>query len=48
MDGVHFDDYFYPYPVDGVDFPDSATYNDYINSGQTNSKVIFYYGKIFF
>jgi len=25
VDGVHFDDYFYPYP-DGTPFPDSATY----------------------
>ena len=32
IDGVHFDDYFYPYP-DGTDFPDDSTYNDYINGG---------------
>lgn len=24
IDGVHFDDFFYPYPEDGQDFPDSA------------------------
>ncbi len=26
VDGVVFDDYFYPYPVSGLDFPDSTTY----------------------
>ena len=35
MDGIHFDDYFYPYPVDGVDFPDSATYGEYVSAGGT-------------
>jgi uncharacterized lipoprotein YddW (UPF0748 family) len=30
---IHIDDYFYPYPVAGVDFPDSASYNAYLNSG---------------
>lgn len=30
IDGVHFDDYFYPYPGDN-DFPDSETYNQYGN-----------------
>jgi|GEM_PF-30754 len=29
IDAVHFDDYFYPYPVTGVDFPDDATYQQY-------------------
>ncbi|MEN9785281.1 MAG: hypothetical protein RLZZ299_545 [Pseudomonadota bacterium] len=33
VDGVVFDDYFYPYPVDGVDFPDTATWNAYRNAG---------------
>lgn len=28
IDGIHFDDYFYPYP-DGTDFPDDATYAAY-------------------
>ncbi|MEZ4240670.1 MAG: family 10 glycosylhydrolase [Myxococcota bacterium] len=28
IDGIHFDDYFYPYP-DGTAFPDSATYAAY-------------------
>jgi uncharacterized lipoprotein YddW (UPF0748 family) len=26
IDGVHFDDYFYPYPANGEPFPDGATY----------------------
>jgi uncharacterized lipoprotein YddW (UPF0748 family) len=26
IDGVHFDDFFYPYPVAGQDFPDDASY----------------------
>ncbi|WP_218030923.1 glycoside hydrolase family 10 protein [Dictyobacter aurantiacus] len=29
IDGVHFDDYFYPYPIAGQDFPDNATYQRY-------------------
>ncbi|MBB6174710.1 uncharacterized lipoprotein YddW (UPF0748 family) [Nocardiopsis mwathae] len=29
MDGVHFDDYFYPYPVSGQRVPDQATYARY-------------------
>ena len=29
IDGVHFDDYFYPYPVAGKDFPDAASYKKY-------------------
>lgn len=29
LDGLHFDDYFYPYPVPGVVFPDSTTYRRY-------------------
>jgi uncharacterized lipoprotein YddW (UPF0748 family) len=31
LDGIHFDDYFYPYPVPGVAFPDSTTYLRYGN-----------------
>ena len=26
IDAIHFDDYFYPYPVKGTNFPDSAHY----------------------
>ena len=29
LDGIHFDDYFYPYPVTGQDFPDQDTYRRY-------------------
>jgi len=32
IDGVHFDDYFYPYP-DGDPFPDDTTYNAYTQGG---------------
>lgn len=38
IDGVHIDDYFYPYPITGasgkkVDFPDSVTYARYRKAG---------------
>ncbi len=29
LDGVHFDDYFYPYPVDGEELDDGATFKRY-------------------
>jgi uncharacterized lipoprotein YddW (UPF0748 family) len=29
IDGIHFDDYFYPYPVGTTDFPDDAAYAAY-------------------
>ncbi|WDZ87832.1 family 10 glycosylhydrolase [Micromonospora cathayae] len=29
IDGVHWDDYFYPYPVNGVSFPDQDTFAQY-------------------
>lgn len=29
VDGIHFDDYFYPYPSGGKDFPDDATFAKY-------------------
>lgn len=29
IDGVVLDDYFYPYPVNGLDFPDNETYEKY-------------------
>ncbi len=35
IDGVHFDDYFYPYPQSGITFQDSATFANYPN-GFTN------------
>ncbi len=28
IDGVHFDDYFYPYKIKGLDFPDSLTFSE--------------------
>lgn len=35
IDAIHIDDYFYPYPVDGVEFPDYATYDAYRANGGT-------------
>ncbi|MDD6265727.1 MAG: family 10 glycosylhydrolase [Clostridia bacterium] len=29
VDGIVFDDYFYPYPIDGIEFDDSASYSLY-------------------
>jgi uncharacterized lipoprotein YddW (UPF0748 family) len=29
IDGVHIDDYFYPYPIKGTPFPDSASYKKF-------------------
>ncbi len=37
VDGVHFDDYFYPYPISGTPFPDSVPYDAYRASGGTLS-----------
>jgi uncharacterized lipoprotein YddW (UPF0748 family) len=31
IDAVHFDDYFYPYPVSGKEFPDKESYQKYGN-----------------
>ena len=31
VDAIHMDDYFYPYPVTGVDFPDTLSYQRYGN-----------------
>jgi uncharacterized lipoprotein YddW (UPF0748 family) len=33
IDGLHLDDYFYPYPQGGLEFPDDATYAQYRRSG---------------
>jgi uncharacterized lipoprotein YddW (UPF0748 family) len=40
IDGVHFDDYFYPYPSynGDADFPDSASWTAYVASGGNLSK----------
>jgi uncharacterized lipoprotein YddW (UPF0748 family) len=40
VDGIHVDDYFYPYPIRGPDstdlaFPDSASYAKYVRGGGT-------------
>lgn len=35
VDGIHIDDYFYPYPVKGQAFDDTKTYQSYLNSGGT-------------
>jgi uncharacterized lipoprotein YddW (UPF0748 family) len=37
VDGIHIDDYFYPYS-DGTDFPDALTYSAYKNGGGTMLK----------
>ncbi|WP_299390557.1 family 10 glycosylhydrolase [uncultured Gelidibacter sp.] len=41
IDGVHFDDYFYPYASynEGKDFPDAESYQDYLTSGGTLAKA---------
>jgi uncharacterized lipoprotein YddW (UPF0748 family) len=33
VDGIHLDDYFYPYPIAGQTFPDSKTYQAYRAAG---------------
>lgn len=33
VDGIHMDDYFYPYPVKGAPFPDDRSYNAYQKAG---------------
>lgn len=40
VDGIHFDDYFYPYPSynGGDDFPDDRSWNNYIENGGTLSR----------
>lgn len=41
IDGVHFDDYFYPYPSynNDEDFPDHDSWNKYLNNGGKLSKA---------
>lgn len=43
VDGIHFDDYFYPYATynNGADFPDSKTWNEYRNAGGNLSRADF-------
>ncbi|MBE9036821.1 glycoside hydrolase family 10 protein [aff. Roholtiella sp. LEGE 12411] len=35
VDGIHLDDYFYPYPIEGKSFPDDQTYAAYKAAGGT-------------
>jgi uncharacterized lipoprotein YddW (UPF0748 family) len=35
IDGVHIDDYFYPYPVDDEPFPDDDSYRRAVEAGET-------------
>ena len=37
VDGVHFDDYFYPYPVSGVTFNDNTAFQQYPNGFSNKS-----------
>jgi uncharacterized lipoprotein YddW (UPF0748 family) len=39
VDGLHFDDYFYPYPDGSRTFPDDATYAAYTSAGGTLSRA---------
>ena len=41
IDGIHFDDYFYPYATynGGRDFPDDSTWNQYIKQGGNLSRA---------
>lgn len=38
IDGIHIDDYFYPYPLSGVEFPDEASWQRYVSGGGTLSR----------
>jgi uncharacterized lipoprotein YddW (UPF0748 family) len=38
VDGIHLDDYFYPYPIDGASFDDAASYAAYSQGGGTLAK----------
>lgn len=38
LDGIHFDDYFYPYPTD-AEFPDDATWQAYLDGGGDLSRA---------
>src|SRR3546814_8341354 len=35
VDGIHFDDYFYPYPARGEHIPDAALYRRYAPKGMS-------------
>lgn len=38
VDGVVFDDYFYPYPIAGTPYPDDTTYAEYQAGGGTSTR----------
>ena len=39
VDGIHFDDYFYPYPDKAhTPFPDNVTYQKYVDANGTLSR----------
>jgi hypothetical protein len=39
VDAIHMDDYFYPYPVAGLPFPDDASFETYgLSKGYKNSQ----------
>ena len=33
IDGIHIDDYFYPYPIDDAPFPDDRAWDNYVKTG---------------
>ena len=33
VDGIHIDDYFYPYPIDDIPFPDDPAWDKYVQTG---------------
>lgn len=35
LDGLHLDDYFYPYPIESTEFPDAERFNAYREAGGT-------------
>ncbi|HKQ37417.1 MAG TPA: family 10 glycosylhydrolase [Verrucomicrobiae bacterium] len=39
IDGVHMDDYFYPYPEKGLEFPDAPSWNRYRVSGGKSDRA---------
>ena len=39
IDAVHFDDYFYPYPISGEEFPDTASFAFYNRSFRASDKA---------
>ncbi|MFC0876854.1 family 10 glycosylhydrolase [Saccharicrinis sp. FJH2] len=38
VDGIHFDDYFYPYPIPGEEIPDSVSFEKY-NNGYSIDRI---------